>query len=284
MTRLNDRIDRAVALIRSQTAVQPRLAIVLGTGLGNLVDAFAERQEIAYSALPGFPITTAMGHRGRFVFGVLDGAPLVAMNGRFHLYEGHSVADVVSGVRVMNRLGAHSLIVTNASGGLNPRLSSGDIVVIRSHINLLGKRFNAAQCEAKYPDAKCSEGSHGLWETIANPYDTRLSEHAMRGARLSGATAVEGTYVAVSGPNYETRAEYRFFRRIGGDVVGMSSVPEVVTANSLGQRVLGLSIVTNVANPDAPSKTTGQEVIDLAQLASTKLCAIVRFVIGHEFC
>ena len=222
--------------------------------------------ELPYEQIDGWPRCTAPGHAGRLVCGQLAGTPLMAVDGRFHAYEGHSIEELVLPVRLLAALGASTLIVSNAAGGLNPRLATGDLVVIANHINLLGR--------GRFPPGRSSPRGE-------SPYDDSLRQQALALARRELIPATEGTYVAVAGPNYETRAEYRFLRRIGGDVVGMSTVPEVTAATQLGLRTLALSVVTNVARPDVPRHTTSDEVVAAANLAAPRLCRLVECVIGE---
>lgn len=263
------REDECARVLAAQGGPPPRAALILGTGLGDAVRAIASPACVPFTDLPGFPHSTATGHRGRFVLGRLENVPVIAMDGRCHLYEGYSARDVTLGVRLMRRLGVETLILTNASGGLDPRLRSGDIVVLESHINLLGKRG--------LPQPTLAAGA----PSGPTPYCPQLAELALATARAHDFHAVRGSYVATLGPNYETRSEYRFMRRLGGTVVGMSTVPEVLAAAQLGQRVLALSVVTNVARPDAPTKTTGEEVVQLAARAAENLLTILRAVVGQ---
>ena len=239
---------------------------ILGTGLGSFTEQIQTESVIGYDEIPHFMRSTAAGHRGQLVCGRVAGVPIVAMEGRFHLYEGYSLQQITFPVRVMKALGVELLIISNASGGLRPNYVPGDILVIDDHINLmmanplvgafdeeLGRRF---------PD-------------LSRPYAPELIGQALRIARRENFVAHQGVYVAVSGPNYETRAEYRFLRRIGGDVVGMSTVPEVIVAKDVGLRVLALSVITNVCRPDALSATDGDSVVASARSAEVKLRSIV---------
>jgi len=261
-----DLVTTAAAVIRDQWPLRPRCGVIVGTGLGGVADRMDHDFVLPYEQLDGWPRCTAPGHAGRFVCGRLAGTPLVAIDGRFHAYEGRSIDELTLPTRLLAALGVEILIVSNAAGGLNPRLSTGDLVVLADHINLLGRgRFLA---DAVEPRAQ-------------KPYDDRLRQQALALARREHIPAVEGTYVAVAGPNYETRAEYRCLRRIGGDVVGMSTVPEVIAAARLGLRTLALSVVTNVARPDVPRHTTCAEVVAAANLAAPRLCRLVECVIGQ---
>ena len=287
----------AVESIRDAWDCRPRAAIILGTGLGGFVDAIQVQTSIDYAALPGFPQATSIGHRGQLACGRLAETPIVAFQGRVHLYEGHRFADVTLPVRIARELGAELLLVTNASGGVNPLLRVGNIVAISDHINLMGiasspsapiaEQSNEKPVERprERPGERPGERSgerpgQPLGEPIvASPhfggrsfgYCPRLLRSMLQAGRDVGAPIVPGVYVGMLGPNYETRAEYRMARRIGGDVVGMSTIPEVLEANRLGLRVAGLSTVTNVAHPDRLNKTTGAEVAQAAAHAADDL-------------
>ena len=266
----NDLCEQAVSFVRSQCDLIPNTAVILGSGLGGLAEKIENATSIRYDTLPGFARSTVGGHTGQLILGQLAGTAVVAMSGRFHRYEGWSNDDVAFPVHVMHRLGAQRLIVSNAAGGLSAKLSVGDIVIIRDHINLMGGRWAGA-------DTICqlSPLHHG------EIYDRRMSAVAVRTAVEHGFTAIEGTYLATLGPTYETRSEYRMMRRIGADVAGMSTVPEVLAATSIGMRVLGLSMVTNVANPDRPIKADHGEVLAAGQATAVKMEAIVRAVLGE---
>ena len=258
--------------IAGKVSELPRVAIILGSGLGNLVDYIEDAIAIDYADIPNWGTTHAAGHSGQLVFGWLDSQPVIAMAGRFHRYEGWTIEDVSFPVRVLASIGAQTLIVSNAAGGVNPRYAVGDIVVIRDHIDLMngprGRRFNFGACG---PVAVSDAPIRG-----ASPYDLDLCEGALATARQHRFPAHDGTYLATLGPTYETRAEYRFFRRIGADVVGMSTVPEVLQAQRIGMRVLALSMVSNLASPDAPVEATHEEVLQAGRVAEPRLRAIVR--------
>lgn len=261
-----DRTSVAATRVRQAWPVRPRCGVILGTGLGGVVERMERQFVLRYDDVPGWPRCTAPGHVGRFVCGTLGGTPVIAVDGRFHAYEGRSLEELVLPVRLLAALGADTLVVSNAAGGLNPRLATGELMVISDHINLLGRdRF--------LPGPTTPRG--------ANPYDPALRRRAFDLARREAIPATEGTYAAVAGPNYETRAEYRYLRRIGADVVGMSTVPEVLAAARLGLRTLAISVVTNVARPDVPRHTTSDEVVAEANLAAPRLCRLVECVIGE---
>jgi purine-nucleoside phosphorylase len=249
-------VEEAAAAVRRWWAGPVRVAAILGTGLGGLADALTEARALPYADIPHFPQPTALAHRGRLVVGRLEGAPVLMLQGRCHLYEGFSLAEVTFPVRVLAALGIEILVVTNAAGGLNPQLAAGDVLLIEDHIQLMGLR-GTASADAVAPGGRV----------------------ARQAARRSGFDLARGVYVAVSGPSYETRAEYRAFRRIGGDCVGMSTVPEVLVARSCGMRVLGLSTITNVARPDAPAELDAEEVVAVAKVALPRVRAILAAVV-----
>ncbi len=250
-------------LIRQQCSIRPRVAIVLGTGMGELANHISTDFILPYDKLESFPVSTAVGHKGQFVCGHMAGVPVIAMRGRCHLYEGYSYDQVTHPVRVMRALGATTLIVSNASGGMNPQFKSGDLMAIEGHVNLMGRHGIA-----RTPVGPQRAGRN------ASPYDANLIDCALQIARRESIVCHRGVYVAVSGPNYETRAEYRFFRQIG-DAVGMSTVPEVLTAAACGMSVLAISTITNVAKPDAPQQVDADDVVDIAAHAEPRLRKIV---------
>jgi purine-nucleoside phosphorylase len=266
MSELRARIDAAVAAIRKQSTLEPSVAIILGTGLDRLAEAIEEKTIISYGNIPGFPTPTVAHHVGELVLGRLGGRSVVAMNGRFHYYEGYSMQEVTFPVRVMKALGAAVLIVSNACGGMNPVYEAGDIFIIDDHINLLpGNPLIGPNDESlgpRFPD-------------MCAPYDPALVALAQRIALEEGIRAHKGVYVAVAGPNLETRAEYRFLRAIGADVVGMSTVPEVLVAVHGGMRVLGVAVVTDTCLPDALKPANIEEIIRVANEAEPKLTRVV---------
>jgi purine-nucleoside phosphorylase len=261
-------LDEAAALVRSLTDLRPRTAIILGSGLGGLADRIEDPLAIPYSNIPGFGTSSASGHRGQLILGRLERATVVAMAGRFHRYEGWSNDDVAFPVRLMAAIGATQLIVSNAAGGVNPKLRVGDILVIRDHINLMGGVFSWHSGLLVPAPVR-----HG------DVYDPAMSKVAMRVALEQSFNALEGTYLATLGPTYETRSEYRMMRRIGADVAGMSTVPEVLAAVHVKMRTLGLSMVSNVANPDRPVRADHSEVLEAGRAAEGKMEAIVREVL-----
>jgi len=258
-------------LIREKWSIRPRVAIVLGTGLGDLANHIDTECVLPYRRFESFPLTTAVGHEGQFVCGQLASVPVIAMRGRCHLYEGYTHDQVTHPIRVMRELGASVLIVSNASGGMNPQFKSGDLMAIEGHVNLMGRRG--------VPRMSAGKQSWGA-RTCDSPYDLTLIERAQAVARRENIVCHRGVYVAVCGPNYETRAEYRFFRKIG-DAVGMSTVPEALVAAACDMSVLALSTITNLAKPDAPHHVDADEVVDIAEHAEPRLRKIVTGVLEH---
>jgi purine-nucleoside phosphorylase len=268
MTSRAEQVAEAVTSIHQRWPYEARVGLILGTGLGHLADQVEHEAVIAYDDIPHFPRSTALSHKGQLICGRLAGVPVLTMEGRSHLYEGYSADEVTFPVRVMRAMGAELLIVSNASGGLNPLYASGDVMVVADHINLMFRCPAVADSDEQRPNER--SGRYG-----AALYDPALVERSLEIARRENFVAHRGVYVAVTGPNYETRAEYRFLRRIGGDVVGMSTVPEVLVAAQLGMRVLALSTVTNVARPDAPRTVKAAEVVSVAEHAEPNLRKIV---------
>ncbi|MBA3484441.1 MAG: purine-nucleoside phosphorylase [Pirellulales bacterium] len=273
MLELYAQIEAATAAIRSHWNEQPVAGVILGTGLGNLAAEIESPVAIEYEQIPHFPKSTATSHRGRLVCGRLAGAPVVAMEGRFHKYEGYSLKQITLPVRVMKALGAGTLIVSQAVGGMNPYYAAGDVMVIDDHINLMGDNplvgVNDDRLGPRFPD-------------MSAPYTLELIDVALEVARQENFVAHRGVTVAVTGPNLETRAEYRFLRQIGADVVGMSTVPEVIVAVHAGLRVFGLSVITDLCFPDALKPANIDEIIAHANSAQPKLRALVLGILKHE--
>jgi purine-nucleoside phosphorylase len=265
-----ERAERAAAVVRERFAQTPVAAIILGTGLGRLAAEIDVAVSIEYDRIPDFPLSTVESHAGRLLCGTLAGRPVVAMQGRFHRYEGYSLQQVTFPVRVLRALGARTLIVSNACGGMVPEWSAGDLMLIADHINLLGDNPligpNDPRLGPRFPD-------------MSDPYDAELRRVARSVAAEGGVALREGVYVAVTGPCLETRAEYRFLRTIGADVVGMSTVPEVIVAVHAGMRVLGLSIITDMCIPETLEPATVEQIIAVANRAEPKLTAVVRGVV-----
>ena len=265
-----ERITAAAQAIRARFSKVPTEAIILGTGLGQLAEHLTVDATIDYADIPGFPLSTVESHAGRLLCGTLGGRTVIAMQGRFHRYEGYSMHEVTFPVRVLRALGASTLIVSNACGGMHPLWQRGDLMLIADHINLLGDNPlvgpNDPALGPRFPDMSVA-------------YDAPLRELARNVALKQGITLREGVYVAVVGPNLETRAEYRMLRAIGADVVGMSTVPEVIVARHGGMRVLGLSIITDMCLPDSLQEATLDEIVAIANSAQPKLTALVRGVL-----
>jgi purine-nucleoside phosphorylase len=265
-----ERIEACAQAVRQRFARPIDAAIILGTGLGALANEIAVEATIEYESLPNFPLSTVETHRGRLLCGTLGGKTVIAMQGRFHRYEGYSLQQVTFPVRVLRALGAQTLVVSNACGGMHPLWQAGDLMLIADHINLLGDNPligpNDEALGPRFPD-------------MSAPYDPALRILAREVAAAQGMTLREGVYVAVPGPNLETPAEYRFLRAIGADVVGMSTVPEVIVARHGGMRVLGLSIITDLCLPDALQPTDLADIVRVAREAEPKLTAVVRGVV-----
>ncbi len=267
---LYDRIADAASVIRERTELRPEVAIVLGTGLGALAREIESATEIAYDDIPGFPLSTVESHTGRLLCGRLGGRPVVAMQGRFHRYEGYDLREVTFAIRVLHALGAGTLVVSNACGGMHPLWAPGDLVLLSDHINLLGDNPligpNDERLGPRFPD-------------MSAPYDPALRALARAAALELGIVLREGVYVAVPGPNLETRAEYRMLRGMGADVVGMSTVPEVIVAVHEGMRVIGLSIITDQCLPDALEPADIGRIIETANRAEPQLTRLVTTVV-----
>lgn len=263
---LHDRIQQAAAAVRGRCSLVPEVAVILGTGLGGLVQEIAADCVIPYEDIPGFPLSTVESHAGRLILGTLGGRRVVAMQGRFHRYEGYTLQEVTFPVRVMHALGARTLVVTNVSGGMHPLWAPGDLVLIADHINLLGDNpligRNDDRLGPRFPD-------------MSDPYDAGLRAQVRALALAQGVTLREGVYVSVPGPNLETRAEYRMLRGMGADIVGMSTVPEVIVAVHQGMRVAGLSIITDQCLPDALQPANIEHIIAIAMGAEPRLTRLV---------
>lgn len=263
-------VARAADAIRARTPVVPEVAIILGTGLGGLAQAIEVETSIDYEDITGFPHSTVESHSGRLLFGRLGGRHVVAMQGRFHRYEGYSLQQVTMPVRVLHALGARTLVVSNACGGIRADWAPGDLMAIADHINLLGDNPlvgpHHAEWGARFPD-------------MSAPYDAELRAIAAEVAVAQGTTLRSGVYAAVMGPNLETRAEYVMLRTMGADVVGMSTVPEVIVARQQGMRVLGLSIITDACVPEMLEEASLEKILAVAAVAEPKLTALVRGVV-----
>ena len=266
----------AAAAITARGGVAPRVALILGSGLGDLANEIASPVVVPYGAIPHFPVSTVEGHAGELVIGTLEGVPVVAMRGRVHFYEGYSPREVTFPVRVMRRLGAEVLIVTNAAGGLNEAYSTGDLMVLSDHLNLMGMLGQNPLRGAHEPDL----GVRFLDMLQAYDPDLRRIAHAV--AAQNGFTVREGVYVMVAGPTYESMAEIRFLQRMGADAVGMSTIPEVVVARHERMRVLGISAITDMAvGHDAVAEISHQDVLDAAERIKPRFLALVKGVVRH---
>ena len=263
---LFDRTQAAADVIRRRAALEPDVAIILGTGLGGVAREIEVEAEVPYEAIPGFPLSTVETHAGKLLLGRLAGRAVVAMQGRFHRYEGYDLRQVTFPVRVMHALGAKTLFVSNACGGMHPLWAPGDLVLISDHINLLGDNPlvgpNDERLGPRFPD-------------MSEPYDPSLRMLARQVALDLGIVLREGVYVAVAGPNLETRAEYRMLRAIGADVVGMSTVPEVIVAGHQGMRTVGISIITDQCLPDALEPADISRIIATAGRAEPRLTRLI---------
>ena len=261
-----ERVERAAEVVRARFAQSPHAAVILGTGLGGLARQMRVDVSVDYTDIPGFPVSTVESHAGRLLCGTLGGKTVVAVQGRFHRYEGYSLQQVTFPVRVLRALGAETLVVSNACGGMHPLWAPGELMLIADHINLLGDNPligpNDDRLGPRFPD-------------MSEPYDRGLRALARAVAADQRITLREGVYVAVPGPNLETRAEYRFLRGIGADVVGMSTVPEVIVAIHGGMRVLGVSIITDQCLPDALEPASVEKIIAVAGRAEPALTALV---------
>lgn len=261
-----EKLSEARRYLNEKVNIIPEMGIILGSGLGGFVQSIEDKVSIPYRDIPNFPISTVEGHKGELVFGKVHGRPIVAMQGRFHYYEGYNMQEVTFPVRVMQVLGVTGLIVTNAAGGINPAFHPGDLILIKDHINMMGdnplKGANLSNLGPRFPDL--SEG-----------YDLEWRQKALPIAQELGINPQEGVYAAMSGPSYESPAEIRFLRTIGADLVGMSTVPEVIVANHGGMRVLGISCVTNMAAGILPQRLSHVEVMETAERIEKQF---VRFV------
>jgi len=273
MIDLFDKIQEAASFLKDQWSKTPKAGIILGTGLGPLADKIEVDVSIDYEDIPNFLKSTADSHRGRLICGELNGLPIMAMQGRFHMYEGYSLQDITFPVRVMKAMGADLLVVSNACGGMNPDYKVGDIMMIDDHINLLGDNpligVNDDRLGVRFPD-------------MCQPYCQRLIHKSIGIARKNNITAHKGVFVAIAGPNLETRAEYRFLRGIGADAVGMSTVPEVITAVHSNMRVVGFSVITDMCLPDALKPVDVSEIISAANEAEPKLTKLISELLELE--
>lgn len=258
--------DEALAFLEEQTEMRPDYLVILGTGLGHLADEIDVDKKVTYDQIPHSPISTVESHAGQLLFGTLGGKQIVAMQGRFHYYEGYTMQEIAFPIRVLKALSTDTLIVSNACGGLNPNFSRGDIMLINDHINLLGDNPligpNDDELGPRFPD-------------MSEPYTDRLLEIAENVALENNIKMHEGVYLALSGPTMETKAEYRFLRTIGADVVGMSTVPEVIAAVHMNMEVLGISVITDECFPDALEPVDIEDVLEAAGMAEPKMTKVI---------
>jgi len=267
---LLQRIDEARAAIAARGGVTPKVGLILGSGLGDLADQIEGPVKVPYNEIPHFPVSTAPGHAGRLVIGRLEGKPVVAMQGRVHFYEGYTMEQITFPVRVMRALGVETLVVTCAAGGLNPAFSAGDLMLITDHINFMGqdplRGPNDQRLGPRFP-------------AIVDAYTPELRQLALQVAQEMGISLQQGVYTAISGPCYNTSAELRMLQRLGGDAVGMSTVPEVVAARHMGLRVLGIACITDMALPDQPIHLTHEQVLEVANRTKPLFQNLVRGVL-----
>lgn len=267
-----EHFKQTLAYIRRFYSDTPQIGIVLGTGLGGLAEAIQAEQTLAYNFIPHFPISTVESHFGRLIFGTLSGKKVVAMQGRFHYYEGYSMYQITYPIRIMKLLGAHTLILSNAAGAVNLDFQVGDLMVITDHINLLPENplrgINLDQLGPRFPD-------------MSSPYDPDLIAKAQKISQELGINLRKGVYVAVPGPNLETRAEYRYIRIIGGDVVGMSTVPECIVARHMDMRVFAMSIITDIGDPDHLKPISLEEIIAVSKSTEPKLTRIIERLVAE---
>jgi len=265
-----EKIEETKKFIQARTNIKPHIGIILGTGLGALAEKIEEKEVIPYRDIPNFAVSTAPGQEGNLILGKLGGKEVMAMQGRFHLYEGYSLEVITFPVRVMRAMGAAFLIESNAAGGINPNFRAGDLMVITDHINLTGHNPligpNDERLGPRFPD-------------MSEPYDNELIELAERIALEERIKLHKGVYAGVTGPNFETRAEYRFLYRIGADAVGMSTVPEVIVAKHSGLRVLGISCITDECVPDRLEPVDSDKVISVARKAEPRMTKLVKRII-----
>lgn len=264
------KLQETVATVRKSYGETPVLGVILGSGLGPYAETLEKRRVLPYSSLPNFPCSNVLGHSGNLVLGEAGGMPVAAMQGRVHYYEGYPMSEVVYGVRVLRLLGIHRLIVTNAAGGIHGDFRPGDLMLIADHINLMGANPllgpNIDELGERFPD-------------MSEAYDSEMRRIALRAASEVGISLRQGVYLGLAGPSYETPAEIRMFRTLGADAVGMSTVPEVIAANHMGVRVLGISCITNMAAGILPQKLTHREVMDTTEQVKEKFISLLRQIV-----
>lgn len=266
-----EQVKETTSFILSKTNFQPEVGIILGTGLGGMIREIEIHQTLDYQSIPNFPVSTVEGHNGKLIFGILGGKKVVAMQGRFHFYEGYSIQHVTFPVRVMKFLGIKYLLVSNASGGVNPDFEIGDLMILNDHINLIPNPLigpHNKEFGVRFPD-------------MSEPYNHLLIEKAQAIAKKNGIKTQIGCYVSVTGPTLETPKEYQYFRTIGGDAVGMSTVPEVIVARQMGLPCFAISIITDLGVPGKIVKVTHEDVQNVAQVAEPKMTIIMRELVSQ---
>ncbi|MBQ2064968.1 MAG: purine-nucleoside phosphorylase [Paludibacteraceae bacterium] len=267
------KIKETASYLRNRIQILPKVGIVLGTGLGELATQITDRQEIPYQEIPNFPVSTVEGHSGKLIIGKLGGVLVLAMQGRFHYYEGYSMKEVTFPVRVMKELGVETLLLSNAAGGMNPEFEIGELMIIRDHINLFPEHplrgRNYDELGVRFPD-------------MSQPYDATLREKAKAIAARHGIRVKEGVYVGTQGPSFETPAEYKFFSVIGGDAVGMSTVPEVIVAVHAGIKVFAMSIITDLGIPGKIVEVSHEEVQRIANKVQPYMTQIMTELIQNS--
>ena len=265
------KINETAQFLMAVQKTNPQIGIILGTGLGGLVKEIEIEKTIPYAEIPNFPVSTVEGHKGQLIFGKINGKPVLAMQGRFHYYEGYSMQEVTFPVRVMKQMGINHLVVSNASGGLNPDYKVGDIMIIDDHINMFGTNpllgKNMAELGPRFPD-------------MSQPYNWELIARAKEIAAQKGIDLKQGVYVGTAGPTFETPAEYKYFRIIGGDAVGMSTVPEVIVARHMGMTCFGVSIITDSGVPGQIVEISHEEVQKVAAAAEPKMTMVIAELIS----
>lgn len=270
MSELRKQIDEAVNFIRKHTSMTPAVGVVLGTGLGELAKEIEQENVLSYENIPHFPISTVESHEGKLIFGKITNIPVMAMQGRFHYYEGYTMQQITFPIRVMKFLGVKTLVISNACGGMNPLFHKGDLMIMDDHINLIGDNpligVNDDELGPRFPD-------------MSEPYSKRLIDIAEKIALEEKIKIQKGVYVAVAGPNLETRAEYRFLRNIGADVVGMSTIPEVIVARHMNFEVFGISVITDECFPDALEPASVPDIIKTANNAQPFLTLLMKKLI-----
>ncbi|MCW3121555.1 MAG: purine-nucleoside phosphorylase [Flavipsychrobacter sp.] len=269
---LFEKIQETASFIQQQMTVKPKVGIILGSGLGGLIDNIETPLEINYSLIPNFPVSTVKGHGGKLVFGRLGGQDVMLMAGRFHYYEGYSMEEVTFPVRVMKMLGVETLILSNAAGGTNAGFNVGDIMIIKDHINLFPEHplrgHNDERLGTRFPD-------------MSQPYDHALIDLAKTISAETGINIRTGVYIGLQGPTYETPAEYKMLHTMGGDAVGMSTVPETIVARHGGMRVFAVSVITDMGITDVPVTITHEEVLEAANAAAPKMAKLVATLISR---